>query len=128
MDEFINSCKKKLNDYFQIDNISEKQMTSSKSLTESTSAELIERKKKHIFFIKLIDEEIAKRKPKITIKKATNNEAKKDLTATRDDIKAVLSSKNITYKANMTKDELTAIVRKNNLVKAVEEFHKNKTK
>jgi len=122
---------------------------SSKSIAESTLEELIERKKKHIFFIHLIDAEISKRKgdtsttknnifikktspkkgsPKKTSPKKTVNEkvSPKNINCTRDDMKAILKRNNIKFKENSNKIELQEMVRKHNLVRIVENYHKER--
>ncbi len=110
---------------------------STKSISESTLAELMEKKEKHKFCIKLIDAEIAKREGKtIKIKKVSpesSTQVKKvspkkgsTKTATRDDMKAVLKRKGIDFKESANKAELQEIVRKNNLVRIVENYHKER--
>lgn len=45
---------------------------------------------------------------------------------TKEDIKVILKKKDISFKANASKDDLMTLVRKHNLVRTVEEYHKNK--
>jgi ATP phosphoribosyltransferase len=118
-------------------------MSGLKSLSECTISELKERKSKHEFLIKMIDSELEKRKGKtnnvlISIK-TKNNDIKKDdkksppkksptkettIDATRDDMKVILSQKNIKFASNSTKSELYEIIKKNNLIRNVENYHK----
>ncbi len=104
---------------------------STKSITESTVSELIEREKKHRFFIKLIDTELSKRGTKTEQKKSPIKKSpkKKAITyGTRDEMKEVLEKHKIDFKSNMNKTDLLSLVKKNNLVRIVEEHHKNKLK
>lgn len=105
----------------------------SKSISESTLAELLVRREKHLFCLKLIDMEIAKKKGKtIIIKKTVSNESVSDKkvspvkTATRDDMKAVLKKNGIEFKESAKKAELQELVRKHNLVRIVDNYHKEK--
>jgi hypothetical protein len=120
-------------------------MSSNRLLTDYTLQELEEKKKKYKFMVKLIDEEISKKNGK---KKSSKKSTKKDIKKTSDedkpihknekvkikstikptikDIKYILTNKNIDFKANMNKEELWDIVKKNNLVRIVEDHHKNK--
>ena len=119
-------------------------MSTNKSITESTVAELVERRKKHEFFIKLIDAELAKRKgnsssvivsvkPKKVdaVKKEKKSPEKKspnkDLSATRADMITILSKRSVDFKPSMNKSDLTALIRKNGLVRTVESHHEQRT-
>ena len=114
-----------------------------KTLAELSSEELSERRRYHINVIKLIDSELEKRgsivktEAKTIIKKTGNNvvkTTKKPITEgtktkkqyTRNDMMAVLDKKDIKYKKIATKAELLEIVRKNNLVRTVEEYSQQK--
>ena len=110
---------------------------SNKSITESTVSELIERRKKHDFMIKLIDAELLKKggrseqkrsppKEKKSPKEASNDKKKSSMSATRDNMKIILEKHQIEFKSNMTKGELEGLIKKHNLVRIVEEYHKNK--
>ena len=112
---------------------------SNKSISESTLSELIERKKKHQFFINLIDAEIAKRKGNvqsnktIAIKKSitvkpqiTKKTSPKKASTTRDDMKTILKRKGIDFKSSDSKADLLEIVRKHNLVRTVDDYHKER--
>ena len=106
-----------------------------KTLADLTSEELRERRRYHDAVIKLIDAELSKRgttrininknvsttqassKPNVAKPKSSN---KKQFT--RGDMMAVLDKKDIKYKKSDTKAELMDIVRKNNLVRTVEEY------
>lgn len=128
-------------------------MTSTKSIAESTYAELLERKKKHQFALRLIEQEIDKRKSskdKVSAATATSAAKKKSEdskpkekkekkekeekpkkakdSATKDEIKAVLNSNKVEFKSNMTKEDLMGLARKHSLVRAVEEKHKSSEK
>ncbi len=106
-------------------------MSANKSITESTIPELIERRKKHKFIVQLIDAELSKRnssKEKKSPKSTSGESSKKSsISYTRDDMKEVLGKRNVEYKSNMSKDELTTLIKKNNLVRIVEDQHRNKT-
>lgn len=98
--------------------------------SDYSTSELLEKKKKHQFIIKLIDDELRRRKSSSTevnlTKKKSDSADKKSISATKDDIIQVLKNKNISYKSHMKKSELESIIRKHNLVKYVENFHKRK--
>jgi len=106
-----------------------------KPITDSTNDELIERRKKHQFIINLIDDELNKRKALKRVSSTPNIDKpdepakKKSINdSTKDDIKAVLTANNIEWKSSMKKDDLIALVKKNNLVRACEEFTLKKKK
>jgi len=127
----------------------------SKSISESSTNELLERIEKHKFCIRLIDAELSKRNDnsvsikkgikiktntssndainKVLPKKASSSKkvspkkasSKKDI-ATRDDMKVILKRKGIEFKESANKMELQELVRKNNLVRVVENYHKER--
>ena len=68
-------------------------------------------------------------KSSTTISKKTDETKKKtsgSKACTKEDIKVILKKKDISFKANASKDDLMTLVRKHNLVRTVEEYHKNK--
>jgi len=122
-------------------------MSASKSISESTEAELIERKQKHEFVIKLIDSELSSRKSGSKVEKSASfNPLKvsfapnvKDNTnsktikrggsqlnlSTKEDMKHILTENKIEYKTSMKKDELIVLIKKHNLIRAVENYTSN---
>lgn len=134
----------------------------SKSISESSTNELLERIEKHKFCIRLIDAELSKRNDnsvsikkgikiktntssndainKVLPKKASSpkkaspkkasspkkgSSSKKGI-ATRDDMKVILKRKGIEFKESANKMELQELVRKNNLVRVVDNYHKER--
>ena len=106
------------------------QTSNTKPISESSTDELMERKKKHLFIVSLIDAEINKRNPKEKSDKTGKNTVSHNITikrtninnSTKEDIKNVLKKNNIEFNASLKKDELIDLVRKNNLVRKVEEY------
>lgn len=129
-------------------------MADNKSLSEKTTAELIETYEKHAFFLKLLAEELKKRgvvlsdiqkqssanntsqsttpaekKPVqlkktivVDIKPEDKKKEKAFADATIADMKHILTLNKIEFKTAMKKDELIQLVRKNNLVRKVEQY------
>lgn len=110
-----------------------------RKLAELTTEELREKRKYHEVIIKIIDNELTSRNvdaiKKINIVSKMDVSKKQDTTkktdvkkkqATRTDMMVILDKKDIKYKKNSTKQELQDIVRKNNLVRVVDEYSQNK--
>lgn len=120
-----------------------------KAILDSTVSELIDKKKNHEYYIDMIDKELLKRRSdqnttkKLTVKSDTAKPKakpkaqpkveeklttikKKKIDATKEDMKAVLIKKDISFKANSTREELVELVKKNNLVRVAENHHKAK--
>jgi hypothetical protein len=89
----------------------------SKKVEEMTLDELMDKRDKLKMAIKRVNSEIEKKRP---TKKKGNDKP------TKDDIKMMLTRHNKQFKTGMTKNELMEIVKKNNLVRVVEEYAKNK--
>jgi len=101
----------------------------SKPFTESTTAELEERLKKHKFCIKLIENELESRKKKdSTPKTKVKTDVGEKISATKDDMKKILTDNKIEYKSSFSKDELYKLIKKNNLVRMTEEYHSKRVK
>lgn len=116
-------------------------MSISKSFAECTKSELLEKRKKYEFGIKLIDEELVSRKKMInnknTVNKTINNSVKKEKSsdsdesnknknkkkATKEDFKKVLNDKNIEYSSKLQKTDLEQLIKRHGLVKKAEEEH-----
>lgn len=111
----------------------------SRSLSDISTEELIERCRFHENTIKIINNELSNRnvvtkKANITVKriptiqkndkKNIKRDGKKGIT--RNNMMVILDRKDIKYKKNSTKAELLDIIRKNNLVRIVEEYSSNK--
>ena len=113
-------------------------MSSNKSISESTLDELLERRKKHQFCLKLINEELAKRGYNIfttpntntsntAIKNKKKSPNKSGINATRDDMKTVLNRSNVSFKTGAKKEELVELIKKHNLVRGVESYYRQRT-
>jgi len=64
---------------------------------------------------------------KATDKKSGDKKSEKNAKFTRGDMKTVLKRNNLEYRENMKKSELLDIIKKNNMVHKVKEYHNNKT-
>lgn len=100
-------------------------------LARYTLPELLERKKRLQYAIKLVEAEIKKKTPieekKVEKKLELPKKSAKN-GITKYDIKMVLRQHGKTYKTDMKKVELMELARKHNLVRAVEEYSKTKKK
>ena len=105
--------------------------STTKSFSECSVEELTERLKKHEFCIKLIKQEMKKKgvtyeASTSTTKQTQPKKPRGEIQATKDEMKKVLSDKGVDFKSSSSKDDLIALIRKNNLVRIAEEEHNSK--